>query len=324
MPTAVTRPIAALALALLATACGGGNGGSVTPPPAPALAAGPAPAVPAEQDAGAQLAAVIAGAHRSAENRARDRWRHPQETLEFFGLTPEMSVVEIWPAAGWYTEILAPYLRERGRYVAAHWDPESKQEFIRRGVAAFGDKLAAEPALYDRVEVVVLAPPEQTAMVPPESVDLVLTFRNVHNWMASSQAEAMFAAMYRVLKPGGVLGVVEHRAPADVPQDPKARSGYVREDHAVALAGKAGFVLEAGSPVNDNPLDTKNHPKGVWTLPPTLAEGERDRAKYLAIGESDRFTLRFRKPGSVAGVGEGAAPATDEPLPGEETVAPPP
>lgn len=321
MPNPVTRLAAMASLALLAAACGGDD--AAAPGAAAPADQAPAPAA-AAPTAAEQLAAVIAGEHRTVENRARDRYRHPQETLGFFGIAPEMSVVEIWPAAGWYTEILAPYLREHGRYVAAHWDPEAKQEFFRRGLQAFRDKLAAAPALYDRAEVVVLAPPEKTDMVPPESVDMVLTFRNIHNWMAAGQAETMFAAMYRALKPGGVLGVVEHRAPADVAQDPKAKSGYVRQDHAVALAEKAGFVLEAESPVNDNPLDTKDHPKGVWTLPPTLAEGDKDREKYLAIGESDRFTLRFRKPGSVAGVGEGAAPATDESAAGEETAAPPP
>lgn len=322
MPSSIVRLTAAAVLALLATACGGGTG--TTPPPAGAAQPAPAPAPAAEPGAAEQLAAVIAGEHRSPENRARDRYRHPQETLEFFGLKPEMTVIEIWPGAGWYTEILAPYLRGHGRYIAAHWDPEATQEYTRRGLQAFRDRLAATPALYDHAEVVVLAPPQKTEMVPAESVDMVLTFRNIHNWMASGQAETMFAAMYRVLKPGGVLGVVEHRASTDQPQDPKAKSGYVREDYAIALAGKAGFVLEAQSPVNDNPLDTHDHPKGVWTLPPTLADGDKDREKYLAIGESDRFTLRFRKPGSVAGVGEGAAPATDESQPGEETVAPPP
>lgn len=259
------------------------------------------------------LEAILAGDHRSAENRARDIWRHPRETLEFFGLRPEMSVVEIWPGAGWYTEILAPYLRERGRHIAAHWDPEGQPEFLRNSVRAYREKLAARPDLYDRVQVVVLAPPTQMAMVEPESVDMVLTFRNVHNWMASGQAHAVFAAMYRVLKPGGVFGVVEHRARSDQPQDPHARSGYVREDHVIGLAEQAGFVLEARSDVNANPADDRDHPGGVWALPPTLRHGDRDRERYLGIGESDRFTLRFRKPGSAAGVGEGAVPVTDEP-----------
>jgi predicted methyltransferase len=296
-----------LAIALPA-ACG--SGGSEPAPVAAAQAPQPA-AAPAPEWT---LEAAIGGEHRSAESRARDAFRHPRETLEFFGIRPDMSVIEIWPANGWYTEILAPYLRGKGRYIAAHWDPEAKPEFIRNGVRAYREKLAARPDLYDRVEVVVLAPPDQTAMVPPESVDMVVTFRNIHNWMASDQAPAMFAAMHRTLKPGGVLGVVEHRAPADRPQDPKAKSGYVREDHAIALAEAAGFVLEASSEVNANPKDSKDYEGGVWTLPPTLRYGDKDRDKYLAIGESDRFTLRFRKPPSTSGVGEGAPPATDESL----------
>jgi predicted methyltransferase len=310
-------------VAAVAVACGG-SGTPVASAPAPQPQA-PTTA-PAEADPAPSLASVLAGDQRSAENRARDPYRHPRETLEFFGLRPDMRVIEIWPANGWYTEILAPYLRDRGRYIAAHWDPDAKPEFIRASVKAFRDKLAARPELYSKAEVVVLAPPEKTTMAPPESVDMVLTFRNIHNWMASGQAENMFAAMYRVLKPGGVLGVVEHRAGTDKPQDPRARSGYVREDYAIALAGKAGFALEAASEINANPRDTRDYPGGVWTLPPTLREGARDRDRYLAIGESDRFTLRFRKPVSTAGVGEGAPPATDETLgeAGSETPALPP
>jgi predicted methyltransferase len=299
--------------AALVGGCGGG-GPPATPPPAPE----PPPVAEPAPPAGRSLADVIGGDHRSAENRARDAWRHPRETLEFFGLRPEMTVVEIWPATGWYTEILAPHLRERGRYVAAHWDPASKSEYVQNGLKAYRDKLAARPDLYDRVEMTVLDLPGKAEIAPPESADMVVTFRNIHNWMDAGQAEAAFAAMYRALKPGGVLGVVEHRGAADRPQDPKAASGYVREDYAIALAEKAGFVMEAASEVNANPRDTRDHPEGVWTLPPTLALGEKDRDKYLAIGESDRFTLRFRKPGSAAGVGEGAPPVTDE------TPAPPP
>ncbi len=309
-------------LTALPAACGGNGPGQApvaAPPPAPAASA---PVAPPERT----LADAINGDHRGADNKARDPYRHPRETLEFFGIRPETSVIEIWPANGWYTEILAPYLRDKGRYIAAHWDPEAGPEFIRNSVRAYREKLAARPDLYDKVEVVVLSPPDKTDMVPPESVDMVLTFRNIHNWMASDQAATMFAAMYRALKPGGVLGVVEHRASNDRPQDPKARSGYVREDYAIALAEKAGFVLEAASEVNANPKDTKDYEGGVWTLPPTLRLGEKDKDKYLAIGESDRFTLRFRKPGSAAGVGEGAPPATDEAMAeaGGETAAPPP
>lgn len=250
----------------------------------------------AVESADPALMAVIAGDHRSAANKARDRYRHPAETLTFFGLKPDMTVVEVWPAGGWYTEILGPYLRKSGKYYAAGWDPEAKAEFIRQGLKAFSDKLAARPDLYAGTEMTVLSPPGKTAIAPPGTADMVLTFRNIHNWMGSGTAEKVFAAMYTALKPGGVLGVVEHRAKTDVPQDPKAASGYVREDYAIALGQKAGFVLEERSGINANPKDTKDYEKGVWTLPPTYAEGEKDKDKYTAIGESDRFTLRFRKP----------------------------
>lgn len=242
------------------------------------------------------LVAVIAGDHRSGANKARDRYRHPAETLTFFGLKPDMTVVEVWPAGGWYTEILGPYLRKSGKYYAAGWDPEAKAEFIRQGIKAFSDKLAARPDLYAGTEMTVLSFPDKTTIAPPGTADMVLTFRNIHNWMGSGNAGKVFAAMYTALKPGGVLGVVEHRAKTDVPQDPRAASGYVREDYAIALAQKAGFVLEDRSGINANPKDTRDYEKGVWTLPPTYAEGEKDKDKYTAIGESDRFTLRFRKP----------------------------
>ncbi|MCC6301651.1 MAG: class I SAM-dependent methyltransferase [Gammaproteobacteria bacterium] len=253
--------------------------------------------VPAEESsAGAELEAAVAGAHRPEANRARDRYRHPVETLSFFGIRPDMTVVEIFPGGGWYTEILAPFLREKGVYYAAGLDPDSGSEFARRSMHAFRDKLEADPELYDRVRVTVLAPPDKTAIAPPGSADMVLTFRNIHNWMAAGTAEQIFAAMFAALKPGGVLGVVEHRGDPAVPQDPKAGTGYVRQDYAIRLAEKAGFKFVADSEVNANPKDTKDYPKGVWTLPPTFAMKDQDREKYLAIGESDRFTLKFVKP----------------------------
>ncbi|MDP2325732.1 MAG: methyltransferase [Gammaproteobacteria bacterium] len=251
---------------------------------------------PAAEGVDPALSAVIAGDHRSEANKARDQFRHPAETLTFFGLKANMTVVEVWPSTGWYSEILGPYLVKQGKYYAAGWDPESKIEFIQRGIKVFSDKLAARPDLYAGTEMTVLSFPDQMAIAPAGTADMVLTFRNIHNWMGGNNAEKAFAAMYAALKPGGVLGVVEHRARTDVPQDPKAASGYVREDHAIELAKKAGFVLEASSEINANPRDTRDYAKGVWTLPPTYREGEKDRGKYTAIGESDRFTLRFRKP----------------------------
>ena len=322
--TVYRRLTSLLTLAVAAAALLGGCGGDEAAVPAST------PATPAEAPAPVVeenlLGAVIAGDHRSAENRARDTWRHPQETLEFFGIRPDMTVVELWPGAGWYTEILAPYLRDKGRYVGAHWDPETPTDYVQKNLKAYRDKLAARPVLYDMVEITVLSPPAKLDFAPPDSADMVVTFRNLHNWMDGGQAANTFAAIYRALKPGGVLGLVEHRAVPDQPQDPKAASGYIRQDYAVELAQQAGFVLEAASEINANPRDTKDHPEGVWTLPPTLALGDKDREKYLAIGESDRFTLRLRKPGSSAGVGEGAPPATDEDSLAEpgETLAPAP
>jgi predicted methyltransferase len=246
--------------------------------------------------------ALADGDHRSPENRARNAQRHPVETLEFFGLRPDQTVVELSPGAGgWYTEILAPYLRERGKLYAAGFESDPPEgpgrDYMLQGRQKFADKLASRPDLYDRVVVTELGPRRQQ-IAPDGSADLVLTFRNVHGWMSGGFADKVFAAAYRALKPGGVLGVVEHRARADKPQDPQAKSGYVREDVVIELAEAAGFKLDGRSEINANPKDTTDHPSGVWTLPPTLRLGEKDRDKYLAIGESDRMTLRFRKPGA--------------------------
>ena len=246
--------------------------------------------------AGLSLDEILAGDHRSDANRARDPYRHPKETLEFFGLRPDMHVVEIWPGGGWYTEVIAPYVNEQGQFSAAHWNPESDREFVQRAMNAYKEKLAAHPDLYGNAQMTVLMPPDHWDLGTPESADMVVTFRNIHNWMPRGTAEEMFQAMYKVLKPGGVLGVVEHRGNPAVPQDAKAASGYVNQDYAVQLAEQAGFVLEETSEINANPADTKDWDGGVWTLPPTLRLKEKDRDKYLAIGESDRFTLRFKKP----------------------------
>lgn len=264
----------------------------------PAVADSTAAVQAVTQDASAapDLEAILAGDHRSPENKARDKYRHPTETLRFFGLQPDTTVVEIWPGGGWYTEVIAPYVRENGRFIAAGYDPDSEIEFIRAGVARYKAKLDARPDLYDKVEMAVLMPPDKLDFVPPESVDLILTFRSIHNWMPRGMQDEMFAAMYKALKPGGVLGVVEHRGIPSEPQDPKAASGYVNQEYAVEMIEKAGFVLNGSSEINANPADTKDYPEGVWTLPPTLRLGDQDKEKYLEIGESDRFTLRFIKP----------------------------
>lgn len=239
---------------------------------------------------------ALAAPHRSAENRARDASRHPRQTLQFFGLRPDMTVVEIWPGGGWYTEILAPVLREHGHLYAAHLDAASS-EYARRTVDDFRAKLAARADLYDKVVVTTLAaPPARNEIAPAGSADLVVTFRNLHNWMMFGWDRAAFEAMYKALKPGGVLGVVEHRGNPAIPQDPKASSGYVNEDYAIELIESAGFRLAGRSQVNANPKDTKDYEKGVWTLPPNFANGAEDRGRYQSIGESDRFTLKFVKP----------------------------
>ena len=243
------------------------------------------------------LEGVVAGGQRSAPHRARDVYRHPVQTLLFFGVRPDMTVVELYPGGeGWYTEILGPFLRDHGTLYAAGYDPNSSEDYYRKNGQKFADKLAADPKSYDRVKVTVLDPPKQVEIAPPGSADMVLTFRNIHNWMDDGQVETVFAAAYRALKPGGIFGVEEHRGDPAVPQDPKAKTGYVNEDYVIKLAKDAGFELAAKSEINANPEDTKNYPDGVWDLPPTLTGGDVDRAKYLAIGESDRMTLKFAKP----------------------------
>lgn len=243
-----------------------------------------------------KLGQILAGDHRSADNKARDVYRHPLETLLWLGLREDMTVVEIFPGGGWYTEILAPFLRDKGKYYAAGYNAESHTRFFRQSAKQFDDKLASRPELYDKVTITVLEPPSHTQIAPKGSADMVLTFRNVHNWMAAGTDEAVFRAMFEALKPGGILGVVEHRGDPKKPQDPKAKSGYVTEAHVIELAERVGFKFAERSDVNANPKDTKDYPKGVWTLPPTLARGDDDRDSYLAIGESDRMTLKFLKP----------------------------
>jgi predicted methyltransferase len=243
----------------------------------------------------AALDSILAGSHRSAENSARDRYRHPKETLLFFGIRPEMRVLEIWPEPGWFTEVIAPLVRERGKYYAAVIAADPQSKYVTERLAAFQQKLASSPQLYSGVEVVTF-PTNGGDVVPPGSVDMIVTFRNIHNWMAQGYAEQAFATAYKALKPGGVLGVVEHRGNAALPQDPKAKSGYVNEDYAVRLIEGQGFRLVGESQVNSNPRDTKDYEQGVWTLPPTYRLGDKDRDKYAEIGESDRFTLKFIKP----------------------------
>ena len=235
---------------------------------------------------------------RSEKNKQRDQYRHPQETLTFFGIEPGMTVVEIAPGGGWYTEILSPLLGKDGKLYAAHYDPNSTIEYYRNSREKFSNKIASDAEQYSNVEITVFQPPELFDIAPENSVDAVVTFRNVHNWLRGGREATVdsFKAMYEVLKPGGVLGVVEHRLPKDMKQDEKASSGYMHQDFVISVAQEAGFKLVATSEVNANPKDTADHPKGVWTLPPGLRLGDEDKEKYLSIGESDRMTLKFVKP----------------------------
>ncbi|MGV6486633.1 class I SAM-dependent methyltransferase [Stenotrophomonas bentonitica] len=263
---------------------------------APAMAI--KPAGPNAQPAiTAAVQAAVDGKGRTPDNVKRDAYRHPAQTLSFFGVEPGKTVVEITPGGGWYSEILAPLLRDKGTYVAAVVDPmavaEGKaRDYQQRGRDGLEKKFAGTRALYDKAKIVGYNP-KAPKFGPDNSADVVLTFRNVHNWRSANQAEGMFKGFYSVLKPGGVLGVVEHRAKADVPADDK--SGYVGQAQVIAMAEAAGFKLAGSSEINANPRDTKDHPNGVWTLPPVNNHDAADDAKYKAIGESDRMTLRFVK-----------------------------
>lgn len=239
-------------------------------------------------------AAVLSGAQRSDANRARDQYRHPAETLAFFGLRPDMTVVEIWPSSGWYTEILAPILAGHGKLYAAHNNPAASERSAA-SVQRFRDKLATSD-VYRSVEVTSFGKNHYDSIAPLGSADMLLTFRNVHNMYIDDMAPQAFAAFHAVLKPGGILGIVDHRLPEDRPDDTMTSSGYMKRSTVIALAEAAGFRFVGESDVNANPKDTADYPKGVWTLPPRFIEDDSDRAKYAAIGESDRMTLKFVKP----------------------------
>jgi predicted methyltransferase len=303
------------ALALVLAACGGGQEPAkpaATPEPAKPAAPAPAPAqVPPAVAVPAEVAnwdilqgQVLTGHWRSEANKARDAHRHPRETLVFFGLKPGQTVVEITPGGGWYTEILAPLLKGQGKLVAAVMDPttaekEGTQKYLAKSNTALKDKLAADADRYAEVEV------REFAMTTPKfgepgSADLVLTFRNVHNFMMWKNDAAMFKAAFDVLKPGGVLGVTDHRAAPGADLEKIKDSGYIPEDYVIKLATDAGFTLPEKSEINANPKDTKDYEKGVWTLPPSLGLGDKDKDKYAAIGESDRMTLKFVKPDPAA------------------------
>lgn len=240
------------------------------------------------------LARAVADPGRSQKFVGRDRYRHPVEELTFFGLKPTMTTVEVWPGSGYWTEILGPYLKAKGHYYAAVTVPkESKEEDTT--TAAWRTRVGEQKARYGAIEITELGK-GHFDVAPAGSADLIVTFRNLHNWMEGGYVDEALKGLYTALKPGGILGIEDHRGRDDQPQDPKAKSGYVRQDYAIGLARKAGFEFVSASEINANPKDTKTWPEGVWTLPPTLALGDKDRDKYLAIGEADNFVLKFRKP----------------------------
>lgn len=247
-------------------------------------------------DSGSALSAAVDNPDRTPQYAARDRYRHPAETLAFFGVAPTSTVVEIWPGGGWYTEILAPYLAAGGRLYAAHFPADSEVDFFRRSRAAFAKRVESEPELFAATQVTDFYPPSAAVAAPQGVADFVLTFRNVHNWLKAGFAEQAFANFASLLKAGGVLGVVEHRAKPGTSDQQMIDSGYVTEQKVIDLAERAGLVLQARSDINANPADDTRHPRGVWTLPPTLRLGDEDRQRYLQIGESDRMTLKFTKP----------------------------
>jgi predicted methyltransferase len=282
------RALAAFAAALLAAACAPVESGS--------------PAFGEEREKA--LVAVIAAPTRTPANVARDRYRNPYETLRFFDVGADETVVEIWPGGGWYTEILAPYvLQGGGTYYAAAMNDNQ--------LAAVRRLMEANPSLYGGIRLATFPafPAAESGIgepgatrVPDGSADVVLTFRNVHNWQMGYQrdsqpyAEEAFRQIYAMLRPGGTLGIVDHRLPESADTARERTSGYVKVSTVRRLAEAAGFRFVAASEINANPRDTADWPRGVWTLPPTLRLGDQDRPRYLAIGESDRMTLRFVKP----------------------------
>ncbi|MGQ8366748.1 class I SAM-dependent methyltransferase [Glaciecola sp. 1036] len=244
---------------------------------------------------------AVADESRSSDARLRDEYRHPQQTLRFFDVQPEMTVVEISPGGGWYSNILAPLLEDKGKLVAAHFYLyDGAPGYYKRLLDAFKTKMT-DDGIYSKVELTAFHPTKALDIAEPSSADRVLTFRNVHNWYMGDGDKGVLNAMqafYKALKPGGILGVVEHRLPESATEEQMnaGGAGYMKQSYVIEMAEKAGFELVATSEINANPMDTADHPKGVWTLPPSMAMGDEKRNHYLSIGESDRMTLKFVKP----------------------------
>lgn len=252
----------------------------------------------AHADETALLEKAANGKHRSADDIARNAWRHPVETLKFFGIKNNMRVAEIWPGSrGWYTEVLAPYLKDNGKLIAINYDGSTGVSYFKKGDEQFRAKLAANPEVYGKVVVKSLMPPKSYPSMrdAEEDLDMVVTFRNVHNWVRNDIAEEMFKQMHALLKPGGILGLVAHRGTPEMTEKKHAATGYLAESVIISLAERSGFELVDTSEINANPKDTKDYPEGVWTLPPSYRLGDTDREKYQAIGESDRMTFKFVK-----------------------------
>ncbi|MFT5573672.1 MAG: putative methyltransferase [Cryomorphaceae bacterium] len=238
------------------------------------------------------------GDHRSDKNKARNQYRHPIETLNFFGLKADMTVLEIAPGGGWYTEVIAPAMRDTGVYIAGSYDVEleGQPKYRYRQHKALLGQITDQPDLYGQIQVANYSPPESRNLGQENSVDMLLTFRSSHGWVREGMIDDVYSDFFKVVKPGGTLGVVQHRAPDGGAAVAWAKKGYVPEARVIKAAEKAGFVLDGKSEVNGNPKDLKDHEEGVWRLPPTFGLGDKDKEKYTAIGESDRMTLRFKKP----------------------------
>lgn len=251
-----------------------------------------------DSDLKAKLELASTGEHRSDKNKARNQYRNPINTLDFFGLEPGMTVLEIAPGGGWYTEIIAPALRDTGVYIAGSYDVEvaDQPKYRYRQHKALLSQIADQAELYGQIKVAMYSPPESRELWSADSVDMVLTFRSSHGWTRKGLVDDVYADFFKVVKPGGTLGVVQHRAPEGGDAIAWAKKGYVAESRIIQAATKAGFVLDEKSEINANPRDLKDHDEGVWRLPPTLSLGDEDREKYMAVGESDRMTLRFKKP----------------------------